>query len=1548
MGVTIINSGLRQEKGITYSEITDSSADWINVTDGAYFYDIATDLPYYKSSSGLILSLFSEANTLYTSNGTLTGDRTVDLDDFTLTFDGNDIGTTATKFNGRTAFTSNRTNPLQNIIEVQDNLNNRIFEVRQGSNVLINAQGSTGSSALSIYNGNSTKIIDFSDSGRVNFSNLPTNAAGLSSGDLWDDGGIVRIGNTVLPDDDSLYTTDSTIGSNRVATLTDNLTFQGGNIFTTINSSSTDESDIESYPLTLRNTELRANNLVGMLFQDNSTDDQARIYTKFGTKNSINFDVKDGTFQNLLKLEGGNVNMSNLPTTSTGLGAGDLWSDNGDVRIGTSTPTPVSSIYTADGALTGNRAVDLDGNNLEISDSVNASTASLTLSSGQGFIFNRNTGGASAVFQDNGVNHTQFGSALSYINSSDIHLGSLTGNNGFKIEGSRIRYFTTQAVGGVIHQIHDNLFNVFLQGFSNPSNSYFTVGGLTRIGSENISLQGSTLIKGNGISTGSALSIYNNDTTPNKLWDFLDNGTLNKGDTLLNIGNSNSITGGTTSYALGWNNNITGGTFGKLAIGDSNSINGNNVYTIGRYNVISASNIFQFGNFLQSGARGAFIIGHGVYTDSAQKLVNNTADSLALGWNTTTPQHLFKSTGSQLGGKTELSSTEDGLLMNRLTTSQRDAISTPDTHLLIFNTDNERIERYDGTAWIGETGNNIYSVDGTLTEDRTVDFDGNKLTFDFDQATTTEQEPINFEFGGGFGGYYSRWDDNGGLTIKSASTYALRVVSKVDANASMFHVGKEGGGFMSTNGSRVWTISGESTDTTKNEFNDNRISQYFSGTEFHRIQVGGSGTGVHFFQSGISGSLGRFIVGGSTQVSSEDISLQGSTLIKGNGTSTGSALSIYNGASTPSKIWDFLDNGDLTGLKSKVKLIAQNSTSNSDSDYILRLRASNDASDRFFVGNGGEVRMGGATNNGTGDKSTHLMWGGDVVTMAGSGHYAILMGQLVSANYSGNDAIGMGRTITLNNQRQIALGQGITFTGEGTFGMGRTLTSTAGDNNIMGTAISSTGRYSNLIGKYLQSSATGASVIGNGNTSTGAKLVNNTANSLALGWNTTTPQHLLSSTGSQLGGKTELTSTTDGFLMNRLTTAQRDAISTPDTHLLIFNTDNDRIERYDGTAWVGEIAGYGVLGIANTLGTYTYYSNYTDAMSAAVAGDTVEQFGNITVTSNVTITIKDGVSINMNGYTYTTDGSTVNAFNHDDTLYEETRFQNGTVKHINTGGVGNALTIGGESHMDCTGLIVISDGAYCLNFNTDGAQRGRLIGGSYIHTGGSGWNHIIEGNVYGAYFNTGDGAVRITGGSLDNCRIDGSVFIASGIISNSRVIGGSYSHAINNEGTVFNTYASSALFMGINNTNGIVENSKGISNATYGIYSTAGTINNSIGESTASYGIYLSNVNAYANGCIAESSAAAAIRLNGGKLYNCKAICTLNNPSGDGILITSNNGFEIIDCYATVVNSSAFAVDGTQSGVISGLKGKGMTALIGSTTNTLTNTIDTFGNGLIG
>jgi len=254
--------------------------------------------------------------------------------------------------------------------------------------------------------------------------------------------------------------------------------------------------------------------------------------------------------------------------------------------------------------------------------------------------------------------------------------------------------------------------------------------------------------------------------------------------------------------------------------------------------------------------------------------------------------------------------------------------------------------------------------------------------------------------------------------------------------------------------------------------------------------------------------------------------------IQGIGTTGSSALAIYNGDGTPAKLWDFLDNGTLTGNKAKCNFIPQNSTVNSITDYVFNIRNSLDTANIFFVGNGGEVRLGNAINNSTNDKSTHILWGGDVVTQSGFGNYSVLMGDTLTANYSGNGVVAIGRIISLNAQRQAGIGDTINFIGEHNYGIGRKLDSNSANSNMIGLDLKSNLPYSNLIGRYLETSATGASLIGNGNTSTGVKLVNNTANSLGLGWGTTTPQHLFKSNGVNLTLPTSSSGLSLGDLYN--------------------------------------------------------------------------------------------------------------------------------------------------------------------------------------------------------------------------------------------------------------------------------------------------------------------------------------------------------------------------------------------------------------------------------
>jgi len=60
---------------------------------------------------------------------------------------------------------------------------------------------------------------------------------------------------------------------------------------------------------------------------------------------------------------------------------------------------------------------------------------------------------------------------------------------------------------------------------------------------------------------------------------------------------------------------------------------------------------------------------------------------------------------------------------------------------------------------------------------------------------------------------------------------------------------------------------------------------------------------------------------------------------------------------------------------------------------------------------------------------------------------------------------------------------------------------------------------------------------------------------------------IIGDTGVDDTAQLEVTSTTKGFLPPRLTTTQRDNISSPATGLMIYNTTSDKLNFYNGTNW---------------------------------------------------------------------------------------------------------------------------------------------------------------------------------------------------------------------------------------------------------------------------------------------------------------------------------------------------------------------------------------------
>jgi hypothetical protein len=143
----------------------------------------------------------------------------------------------------------------------------------------------------------------------------------------------------------------------------------------------------------------------------------------------------------------------------------------------------------------------------------------------------------------------------------------------------------------------------------------------------------------------------------------------------------------------------------------------------------------------------------------------------------------------------DISSTKKGLLIPRMTTVQRDAIPTPASGLLIYNTESNEINKYDGSNWLGEakafveTSNVISGGDtdddfvfgsNQLADDNTTNDDNNRLFFDKSKGA--------FRAGNVFGDI---WDDANvgensialGTNVKASLNSAIAIGNGNEATA---------------------------------------------------------------------------------------------------------------------------------------------------------------------------------------------------------------------------------------------------------------------------------------------------------------------------------------------------------------------------------------------------------------------------------------------------------------------------------------------------------------------------------------------------------------------------------------------------------------------------------------------------------------------------------------------------------------------------------------------------------------------------------------------
>jgi len=183
-----------------------------------------------------------------------------------------------------------------------------------------------------------------------------------------------------------------------------------------------------------------------------------------------------------------------------------------------------------------------------------------------------------------------------------------------------------------------------------------------------------------------------------------------------------------------------------------------------------------------------------------------------------------------------------------------------------------------------------------------------------------------------------------------------------------------------------------------------------------------------------------------------------------------------------------------------------------------------------------------------------------------SADYSTAMGDVTTA--SGDASTAMGSSTTASADYSTAMGSSTTASGISSVAMGES-TQAAGNNSVAMGLATATGSYASVaMGKYNVGGGTAGSWVATealfeigigtdyGNKANALTVLKN--GNVGIGTATPGASNLL-----------DLTSTTKGFVLPRMTKAQRDAIATPVAGMMIYQTDNTPgLRVYNATNWM--------------------------------------------------------------------------------------------------------------------------------------------------------------------------------------------------------------------------------------------------------------------------------------------------------------------------------------------------------------------------------------------
>tara|TARA_R110000772_G_scaffold13705_2_gene40248 strand:+ start:271 stop:1965 length:1695 start_codon:yes stop_codon:yes gene_type:complete len=207
--------------------VSDDSSQ--NYSVGSKWVDVTNDKVYFCTDATVGAATWSEVgsggggNTIYTADDSLTGNRTVDLDNNKLTFDA-----------GQTYIESGSFNPLVINRKGSGTQGNGIdFNAYNSSNAETNfarvIQVATDNTAGSedgglwfrVSDGGSVSTKMEINSNAIKFNDLQSVDTGLASNEMWSDNGFLRVG-SAIGNGITLYETDGTLTEDRTVNIGNN------------------------------------------------------------------------------------------------------------------------------------------------------------------------------------------------------------------------------------------------------------------------------------------------------------------------------------------------------------------------------------------------------------------------------------------------------------------------------------------------------------------------------------------------------------------------------------------------------------------------------------------------------------------------------------------------------------------------------------------------------------------------------------------------------------------------------------------------------------------------------------------------------------------------------------------------------------------------------------------------------------------------------------------------------------------------------------------------------------------------------------------------------------------------------------------------------------------------------------------------------------------------------------------------------------------------------------------------------------------------------